>query len=153
MFKNKLHEKIVTSKPEFETFLAETKISSPIYIFDIKDEIDSTDIVEKVYRYKELFPESNKTYVKAWHSGFYTHRKTDYFDELIKVVEQKVSYLMHLRSPHSKAEVAQSWSIIYRKGDKTDWHNHFEPSYSAVYYAQVEENPSPLVFSTKTQIT
>ena len=152
MYKNKLQKKIQENKPQFIGIPIETKVSTNIFTFDLSSSIDSTQVSKNVLEYKNKYPESNSTYVNAWHSFFYTHKNTNLFDDLITIVENKVSIILQNRSKKAKAKVAQSWVIIYNKGGYTKPHIHFDTTYTAVYYAKVEENPSPLLFTPTIKI-
>ena len=128
------------------------EVESNIFEFDLSDEINAEEIVELIYKYREQYPESNTSNVYAWHSGYRTHTQTNVFDQLIKVIEQRVDLVM--RSDNNRAlkdftmypKVVDSWAIIYEKDDHTKWHNHTPANYSVVYYAHATKDSAPLVF-------
>lgn len=136
---------------------ATQEVESNIFEFDLSDEINSEEIVKLIYKHREQYPDSNTSNVYAWHSGYRTHQQTNVFDQLIKVIEQRVDLVM--RSDNNRAlkdfkmcpKVVDSWAIIYEQNDYTKWHNHTPANYSVVYYAKADENTAPLVFTRSTE--
>jgi hypothetical protein len=115
-----------------------------VHVFDLSDQIDSCSIVDAVHNFKQKFPESNTSNVVGWHTGYFAHKFTTDFDNLIHCVEQSVSTA--LSDPDFNISVAQCWAAIYNKGDGAKRHCHSDTLYSAVYYAKAESNASPIKF-------
>lgn len=115
-----------------------------VFSFDTTSELDSAAIASDILQFKEQFPESNKSNVIGWHSGYFAHKQSNIFDKLINLVENKVSFVIN--DSDFKISVAQCWAIIYNKGDGAVLHSHSDTVYSAVYYADVENSASPLKF-------
>ena len=125
------------------------EIEFGIFEFDLSNDIDASNIVNKIYQFKKQYPISNNSNVHAWHSGYDTHKITDDFINLINVIEQRVNLTTKLNpyvSGNMFAKVAESWAITYDKDDYTNWHNHGIYNYSAVYYASASEDSAPLIF-------
>lgn len=146
--KNKLAEQR-SYKPI--TYYIEPKVSSIISVYDINFDINAEQITESILTFKSKFPESNSSNVKAWHSYYKIHHQVSDFDNLIKIVENRV--LDNLSNNYARSvECLESWAIIYKKGDKTIRHKHSDQQYSAVYYAKAEKNPSPIIFDDHLSI-
>ena len=115
-----------------------------IFVFDLTSEIDSNKIANDVLTFKDQFSERNKSNIIGWHSGYFAHKQSHLFDELIKLVESKVTSAVN--DQDFNISVVQSWAIVYEKGDGAAKHSHADTLISAVFYADVEANASPLKF-------
>ena len=121
------------------------KIKLPIYVFNLKDEIDADDIIRRAYKLKKDNELSNmKIFVK---DGFQTEylKNKDEFVDLCDVIESKVKIVTHL-----EYKIREYWFVFYNKGTKHIKHNHqTSPNMfglSAVYYPADSENASPIIF-------
>lgn len=129
-----------------------------IYQFDLL-EIDP-DIVAKNIRLL-LAEQPKRDENNAVHKGFhlfqtdiFTKENNHLFDDLIQVIENKVIQILEDESLHYKNNLANIkpvvetfWCIMYKKGDKADWHRHQNIyCYQAVYYPEDSEDISPIVF-------
>lgn len=115
-----------------------------IFVFDLTSEIDSNKIATDVLTFKNQFPKSNKSNVIGWHSGYFAHKQSSVFDDLITLVESKVASAVN--DQDFNISVVQSWAIVYEKGDGAVKHSHADTLISAVFYANVETSASPLKF-------
>jgi hypothetical protein len=122
-----------------------------INVFDLRDEIDSDVIANTVLEFRSEFPESNSSNVIGWHSGYFAHKQTDKFDNLISIVEEKAKSIIN--DPDFNVSVVQTWAIVYEKNDAAVRHNHSDTLYSAVYYASTKPNSSPLKFDCGLSIS
>lgn len=127
----------------------ETVLKSNIYIFDLNNKIQADSIAMAVKKYRNNFPQSNKTYVRGWHSRFHTHLYSNDFDELIKEVESRLRPKLR---KNCDCKVEECWTIMYEKGDKVDVHAHDAMQYSAVYYAYAQNSKTPLKFEGNIEI-
>ncbi len=149
ILKNKL---AIQASKKPVTYYIEPKIRSRINVFDISNDIDAKFVEQSILDYKDKFPISNQSNVQAWHSNWHIHHDTNAFDNLIKVVEDRV--LNSLDQTNLRlVECVESWAIVYRKGNKTHRHKHSDQQYSAVYYAKAEKNATPLRFDDFLSIT
>ena len=115
-----------------------------IFVFDLTSEIDSNKIASDVLAFRSQFPESNKSNIIGWHSGYFAHKQSHYFDDLIKLVESKATKAINDKD--FNISVVQSWAIVYEKGNGAAKHSHADTLISAVFYADVEASASPLKF-------
>jgi hypothetical protein len=115
-----------------------------VSVFDLRGEIDPTIITNAVLDFKSKYPKSNSSNVIGWHSGYFAHKQTDSFNNLISVVEEKAR--LAIDDSDFNVSVVQSWAIVYEKNDAAVRHNHSDTLYSAVYYASTKPNSSPLKF-------
>jgi len=114
------------------------------FVFNLTSEIDSNKIANDVLTFKDQFPERNKSNIIGWHSGYFAHKQSHVFDELIKLVESKATSVVN--DQDFNISVVQSWAVVYEKGDGAAKHSHSDTLISAVFYADVEANASPLKF-------
>ena len=126
--------------PVFTTFL---NLSS--------EEIES--IKEKIIEYRKDNPKSNKSNVKAWHSHYQTHRLTDCFDNInLRILDECNNISKIFKETQDELVLHDMWVNIYEKEDRTVLHNHAPTDYSCCYYADIEENSSPIKFPPKLEI-
>tara|TARA_B100000131_G_C17797624_1_gene484059 strand:- start:44 stop:607 length:564 start_codon:yes stop_codon:yes gene_type:complete len=104
-----------------------------------------------INEYRESFPQSNTSNVKAWHSEYKTHEKTDKFDPLIGLV---TNACYHVSKEYFNTPIGGDWKFVcnnlwvamYTKDDYTIPHSHYPATYSACYYVEVDDGCSPIVF-------
>ena len=110
-------------------------------------------IKEKIIEYRKENPVSNKSNVKSWHSDYETHRNTNRFDDINeRIVCECDIILNNFNNTKDRLLLYNMWVAIYEKGDRTVLHNHFPSNYSCCYYADIEENSSPIKFPPKLEI-
>ena len=126
--------------PVFTTFLNHSS-----------EEIKS--IKEKIIKYREENPKSNKSNVKAWHSHYKTHRLTNSFDKInLRILDRCNNIDKTFKKPQDELVLHDMWINMYEKGDYTVNHAHIGVKYSCCYYVDVEENCSPIKFPPKLEI-
>ena len=126
--------------PVFTTFLNQSS-----------EEIKS--IKEKIIKHRSENPVSNKSNVKAWHSNYLTHEDTRCFDDVNRrIVSECDTILNNFHNTNDRLMLYNMWVNIYEKGDKTVLHNHFPSDISCCYYADIEENSSPIKFPPELEI-
>jgi len=150
----KLKEKLSLIKCEPSVTKLTMEIHPSIYSYDFSGIVDPVEITNNILDYKNKNQQSNKTYVNAWHSFWYLHKETNKFNNIISIVENKITQILKVEggSTGIEAKVAQCWAIIYGKDNFTNRHKHFDLGFSAVYYSHVEKNPSPLMFDNNISI-
>jgi len=105
--------------------------------------------------YKNSFPQSNTSNVQAWHSDYYSHKKTDVFNPLIDITLNKCYdvckqwYSCVLTD--ASFIVKNLWVAMYEKNDHTLLHHHFPYQFAACYYVDVEDDCSPITFGLGDQ--
>lgn len=129
-----------------------------IYQFDLL-EIDPNIVAKNIRSLLAEQPRRDEN--TAVHKGFhlfqtdiFTKETNHLFDDLIQVIENKVIEVLEDESLHYKTKlvnitpvVETFWCIMYKKGDKADWHRHQNIyCYQAVYYPEDSEDISPIVF-------
>ena len=102
-------------------------------------------------QYKSNFPRSNTSNVKAWHSDYFSHKKTDVFKPLIDVTLSKCydisdQFLGTDITHDSRFFVENLWVAMYEKNDHTLPHHHFPYHFSACYYVDVNDDSSPITY-------
>ena len=48
--------------------------------------------------------------------------------------------------PEHDFKTVETWAVTYKEGEDIEWHNHGISCYSFVYYVNVPEGSSPLLF-------
>lgn len=126
--------------PVFTTFLNHSS-----------EEIES--INDKIIQYRKDNPKSNKSNVKAWHSPYQTHKRTNCFDDVNRhILNECDNIINHFKNTNDRLMLHDMWINMYEKGDYTDNHSHVGVKYSCCYYIDVEENCSPIKFPPKLEI-
>lgn len=125
--------------------------TAQVHVFDLCGTVDPTNIAQAVLSFQKQYPDSNTSNVVGWHTGYFAHKFTNNFDQLIDAVEDSVR--LAINDNDFDISVVQCWAAIYGKGNGAARHNHSDRMYSAVYYAQAETNASPLKFDGNLIIT
>ena len=126
--------------PVFTTFLNHSS-----------EEIES--IKQKIIKYREEYPKSNKSNVKAWHSDYNTFERVDYFHDInLRILNECAQIINSFKKTKDGFRIRDMWANMYEKGDYTQEHRHFGCSYSCCFYVDVEENCSPIKFPPKLEI-
>ena len=111
------------------------------------------NIKERIIQYRKENPVSNNSNVKAWHSHYLTHSRTNCFDDINRrIVNESDNILNNFNNTKIKLNLFNMWVNIYEKGDRTELHSHLPIDYSCCYYVDIEENSSPLKFPPKLEI-
>lgn len=127
-----------------KTYNIQVSRNASVNVFDLRHEIDADLISKSVLEFKENFPESNSSNIVGWHSGYFSHKQSNVFDDLIDIVEKKVRLVVN--DNDFNISVVQTWAIVYEKNNAAVRHNHADTLYSAVYYASARPDSSPLKF-------
>lgn len=122
--------------------------------FVVDHESLNVHLKQSIKKFEKSFPQSSESNVKAWHSDYFTHQKTNDFKPLIDLTEK---YAHYATKEHCLADtgppyyfmVNNLWFAKYKQNDYTKIHNHFPAVWSACYYVDVEENAAPIVFGSK----
>jgi len=123
-------------------------IQSPVYVFDISDEVDCQSIANFCNATKDIASinreQSLDNIVKAW-SSTYTDRKNSdkIFLPLFDIVEEKVEKI----NKQYTFFVDHSWFVVYETNESAIPHRHSPADYAAVFYPCVPENSSPICFT------
>lgn len=161
MFYEKIKEKL-EKKGREEPIVHQFKIlvDTKVFVFDLDGLIDSKKVIENIYWVKENLGgvdmssspyEKDGDVIMTWHSDWFLQKQTNIFDDLIKIVEEKVLYCIG-KPEERQAKITEAWAMINKKGDQIIRHKHFEQGYSAVYYALADKNANPLVFDNNLSI-
>ena len=114
--------------------------------------------METCKEYRKSFPQSNKTNVQAWHSGYNTHKQTNVFNLLMDVtlaacIEMSKSYFNTLPIKEYKYVVDHLWLAMYEQNDYTKIHTHFPAAFASCYYVDVEDDCSPITFGAYDELS
>lgn len=121
---------------------------------DLSKKIDNNELKKKILDYKQKYPESNKSNLSAWNSGYHTHLQTSTFNDFITILENEVQTCVKGILDHSDntLKLAHFWAAIYELNDFAKLHNHGICNYSAVYYVDADESTSSLIFEDEFEI-
>jgi len=109
-------------------------------------QLDVKGVIED-YRKKYSDPiDTDKTNVKAWHSGFEAHIKEPKLMEIVNVCRD-FCYNISGNLP-APLVLIDFWCMQYKKGDYAIPHSHWPSQYSVCYYADIGEGCSPLKFGS-----
>ena len=119
---------------------AETEIA--MYTLDNHQELNNK-LKKIISDFRKEYPESDNSNVKAWHSHFDTHEKEPKFNILIDKIFKKSQEFLEI---NLNLHLLNFWVMEYEKGNHAVKHNHWPATLSGVYYIDVEENSSPIIF-------
>ena len=119
---------------------AETEIA--MYTLDNHQELNNK-LKKIISDFRKEYPESDNSNVKAWHSHFDTHEKEPKFNILIDKIFKKSQEFLEI---NLNLHLVNFWVMEYEKGNHAVKHNHWPATLSGVYYIDVEENSSPIIF-------
>jgi hypothetical protein len=125
-------------------YSAQVNRTASVAVFDLRHEIDADLISKNILEFKEQFPKSNSSSIIGWHSGYFSHKQSNIFDDLIKLVEEKTQLVVN--DNNFNISVVQLWAAVYEKNNAAVRHSHSGTLYSAVYYASAKPNSSPIKF-------
>ena len=122
-----------------------------VFLNQSLEEIKS--IKEKIIEYRKENPVSNISNVKSWHSHYLTYKHTRCFDDInLRILNTCDSILNKFNDTKDRLMMGNMWMNIYEKGDRATLHNHFPSDISCCYYADIEENSSPIKFPPELEI-
>ena len=132
-----------------DTLTAE--INLPIYKFSYY----VPNILNMVNDYRRNNPTSvnSNSHLSSWRSDWKTHKKDSRFNVLIDFTIETLEKI-HKDLFHSEREFAciEMWIAQYDKGDHAERHYHYPLDWSAVYYINVEDNTSPIIFGEDIRV-
>ena len=132
-----------------DTLTAE--INLPIYKFSYY----VPNILNMVNDYRRNNPTSfnSDSHLSSWRSDWKTHKKDSRFNVLIDFTIETLEQI-HKDLFHSEREFAciEMWIAQYDKGDHAERHYHYPLDWSAVYYINVEDNTSPIIFGEDIRV-
>lgn len=127
------------------------RVESPIYVFDLNEEIDSKEVVKICHDYKlDEYKAKEDVSVYAWRSEYLNtvNNRIPEFSKLFQIVESKIKLIWKMRYSYA---IDHYWYAIYKKGDSAHLHDHGWIDFACVYYAQVPEKSSPLIIPSIDQ--
>lgn len=160
-FLNKLKQRI--SKSYIEEYELSCEIKSFVSVFDLSSDLDSDTLITDIVEFRKDNPISMGEYnpntnVSAWHSDYFSHKKTSIFQPLIDISVDKIKQIellkgMYLGYPY----VLNIWVNMYEKSDNVQRHLHNYNGYSTVYFVSAEQDTTPIIFDnnnsySKTEI-
>ena len=126
----------------------QTETEIGIYTLENYQELNN-ELKKIILEFRKKYPESDTSNVKAWHTHFDTHYKEPKFkiliDKIMDVIEEFIKIKCNLTP-------LNFWVMEYEKGDHALKHNHWPATLSGVYYIDVEENSSPIIFENNFSI-
>lgn len=134
---------ILTIKKDFPIFT---------YVSLEKDSINR-ELLDTISDYRNKNPESIKTNVNAnWRSGWDLHKISE-FERFTKWICGNFDYVFsyHLGKRYDYS-IIDMWAIQYESGDYAQIHDHYPFHFSCVYYVDVEDGCSPIVFENSIEV-
>jgi len=114
--------------------------------------------METCNEFRNSFPQSNTSNVKAWHSKYNTHEITNVFDPLIDVALNECYnisrefFACNIKTGY-RFVVNNLWLAMYENSDHTLIHHHFPYQFAACYYVDVKDDSSPITFGVNNDTT
>tara|TARA_B100001250_G_scaffold398176_1_gene406097 strand:- start:611 stop:1108 length:498 start_codon:yes stop_codon:yes gene_type:complete len=119
-----------------------TEAEIGIYTLDNHQELNN-NLKNIISDFRKKYPESDTSNVKAWHSHFDTHKKEPKFNILIDRIMDASRDFIKIKC---NLYPLNFWVMEYGKGNYAVKHNHWPATLSGIYYIDVEENSSPIIF-------
>jgi hypothetical protein len=127
-------------------YFVSQSIRLPIYTFDIVDSVDPILVKDICLGTLEQYPNNRPDLVKeGWQSKPFARNELG-LDTLCKVVEEKTSV-----TAGNVYKIESYWFVIYYNNGSQKWHDHGDSDLSAVYYPEVGNNPSKIIFKNQEQ--
>tara|TARA_X000000368_G_C22966882_1_gene683571 strand:- start:95 stop:652 length:558 start_codon:yes stop_codon:yes gene_type:complete len=117
-----------------------------------KDSINR-ELLDTISDYRNKNPESIKTNVNAnWRSGWELHKKPE-FENFTEWIYNQVNFVFsyHMGRQYEYS-IIDMWAIQYASGDFAQIHDHYPFHFSGVYYVDVEDGCSPIVFENSLEV-
>lgn len=129
-------------------------ISLPVFTTKLSDcEELNNYLKEVILEEQKKDPNGNESNVKAWHSSWDTHHKSMDYKPIIDLVMSCVEFIAKdFFNCTSKFKLFNFWVMIYEEGEYTVPHTHFPSTFACVYYVDVEEGCSPIVFENNLEV-
>ena len=128
--------------------LIQTEVEIGIYTLENHQKLNN-ELKKIILEFRKKYPKTDYSNVKAWHSHFDAHRKEPRFKILIDRIIDKAFEFMQA---NYDLRLNNFWVMEYEKGNYAVRHNHWPSTLSAVYYIDVEENSSPIIFDNDIKI-
>ena len=120
-------------------------------IYRARVEIPS-DMIDQIYRLKELDKGTPKTNQGGWHSKTFTPYK-DYYNGRYKWTKDYLEYLTGLvNSQWPGTKFGRAWFNLSYQGGTNRWHDHGAHALVSVLYVQIPENSSEIEFEKNREI-
>lgn len=132
--------------------------SLPIFSTVLKNRIDLnqklTEVINSDYNENSKV-RRNDSNVKAWSTGWLEHIRNNNYDDLIILTFKYLSKIekeyMKVREP-LPYKIHNLWAMKYVDGEYAIKHNHYPSDWSAVYYVDIEEKSSGIIFEEELTI-
>ena len=121
----------------------------PVFTSKLPDyENYNKQMLELIKQYREKFPEKEEhTNLRAWRSQYDAHIKESRFEHLIdKCCEFATTVSKHIWDSDLVYLPSAMWVGQYDKGNYARKHHHAPNDFACVYYIDVDENSSPIIF-------
>ena len=136
------------SFPESSRIKIQTEAEIGIYTLENYQELNNK-LKKIILEFRKKYPESDNSNVKAWHTHFDTHKKEPKFNILLDKILKKSQEFLEV---NFNLHLLNFWVMEYEKGNHAIRHNHWPATLSGVYYIDVEENNSPIIFENNFTI-
>tara|TARA_B100000287_G_scaffold80435_1_gene72814 strand:+ start:170 stop:742 length:573 start_codon:yes stop_codon:yes gene_type:complete len=121
-------------------------VTLPVYRTIIPPEDYNLKEIIEDYR-KENEEIAYRSNVKAWHSDWNTHKKDSRFQPIIDRAIDVCEYInREYINILLKLECYEFWAAQYQRTEYALPHRHYPVDWACVYYVELEDNSSPIVF-------
>jgi hypothetical protein len=119
----------------------------PVYkVLSIELPISNEYRRECIQEIEKIGDQQNKsTNVKGLMTSWKIFEQSNQFNNLIEQIADCISEVHN--TPKKRFSLAECWGSIFEKEDYADEHDHLGKDYSFVYYLEVEEGASDIVFT------
>ena len=121
-------------------------------ILSDKDEVNP-HLKSLILSYRKEHPEGYDTNVRAWRSAHGSHVRDKKFSFFVKRIESACNLIC--REPFGDVsffKCSNMWMMQYEKNDSAYPHDHFPSVWSCVYYVEVDNWCSPIIFEKTLEI-
>ena len=121
-------------------------------ILDNYEEVNKK-LKEVIKEHRELYPQTNQSNVKAWHSNWDSHKSNPKFN---LIVDKVLKFCKIITEEHFNQKIQfecfDMWAIEYERGEYAVKHSHHPSDFACVYYVDVEPGCSPIIFEGELEI-
>ena len=107
----------------------------------------NTYLKQVILEHRQLYPKTNESNVKAWHSSWKSHEENPKFQPIVDLVLSACEFVSHGYFEQKMTfKCFNMWAMQYEKGEYSVRHSHYPSDFACVYYVDVEPGCSPIIF-------
>ena len=129
-----------------------SKVTKELPIFDtiIDNCVEINSYLISLINEEQSNPDhrNHESNVKAWHTNYLLHHTNRRFKPIIDI---SLNFCQTISTEYFNTDdlnykCINFWAMKYTKGNYALRHNHFPSDFSCVYYVDVKEGSSPIIF-------